>query len=347
MCIRDSSYGNEGSFGIQTGVQTDITGAFRNTTGEVITNLHISYDAEQWHSAFEGSLDRWEIEVLMADVPALTFTSDGNLTSGAIPNGTSQTISTTLSGLNIAPNEDFQIVFKAIPGTPGTGGSDAIFLNEFHYDNSSSDVGEFIEIVVGSEFAGSIDDVEIVLYNGGTGDSYGTHPLSTFTLDATAPSGHQIYSKDIAGIQNGNSDGIAILHNGNVLQFLSYEGTLTAMGGPASGMTSTDIGVAQSPAMTAGQASLGLTGIGSNPEDFTWTRFSGPFTKGALNEGQDFGVTVQSQGIAFDNLQVTPLAEIELPHISISSNFMLTFPSQSGVSYQIETSTDLDIWTPL
>lgn len=340
------SYGNDASFGIQTGTQTAITGAFRNTTGEIISTLQISYDAEQWHSAFEGSIDRWEIEVLSANVPTLTFTSDDSLASGAILNGTSQTISTTLNGLNINPNEDFQIVFTATPGMPGSGGSDAIFLNELHYDNTGTDTGEFIEIVVGSEFSGNINDVDIVLYNGGSGNSYGVHELSTFTLDNTAASGHRIYSKAISGIQNGGSDGIAIIHDGTVLQFLSYEGTLTAMSGPASGITSTDIGVSQSSAQQAGQGSIGLTGAGSGPGDFTWTRFSGPFTKGSLNNGQSFNASVQNQGIAFDNLQVTPFRQIELPRITIHANFTLTFFSQNGVTYHIQTSPDLDNWTP-
>ena len=48
------------------------------------------------------------------------------------------------------------------------------------------------------------------------------------------------------GIQNGSPDGIALVDaSGAVMQFLSYEGTLTAVGGPADGLTSTDIGVSE------------------------------------------------------------------------------------------------------
>ena len=39
---------------------------------------------------------------------------------------------------------------------------------------------------------------------------------------------------------------------GNVVQFLSYEGSFTATNGPAAGMTSTDIGVAEEPAVADG-----------------------------------------------------------------------------------------------
>lgn len=344
------TYGTDSSLGIQTGKATSITGTFRNSTGETISNLQINYDAEQWHSAFQGTSDRWEVQVVTSNdtinVPALNFTSDNTLASGAIPNGTSKTLAATISGLSIAPAADFQIVFNAVPGPLGSGGSDTVFLNELHYDNSSTDADEFIEVIVGSEFSGNTSDIDLVLYNGTSKSDYQTHKLSSFILDETTSSGDRIFSKTIPGIQNGSSDGIAIIHDGNVLQFLSYEGTLTAMSGPASGMTSTDIGVAQSPPQAAGQASLGLTGMGSNPQDFTWTRFTGPFTKGSLNDGQSLGVSIQSQGIAFDNLQVTALAQVDLPPLTIHSDFILTFPTQIGVTYQIQTSTDLHDWSP-
>lgn len=343
------SYGSDGSFGVQSRSATSISGDFHNLTGETITALTISYQAEQWHSSFGGSVDRWEVDVITSSgtftVPALTFSSDSSLTSGAIPNGTSNSLGTTLAGLAIPPNETFQIIFNAISNQAGTGRGDAIFINEIHYDNSGFDTGEFIEVVVGPDFTGRLSEVDIVLYNGGTGESYGTHALSSFSLDTIADSGHQIYSKEIPAIQNGGSDGIAIIQNDLLLQFLSYEGSLTATAGPASGATSTDIGVSQSSSQLAGEASIGLIGEGSAPEDFTWTRFTGSFTKGTKNEGQDFGRSIQSQGIAFDNLQVTPLSETSLPTLSIHSDFTLSFPSQLGLVYQIETSTDLDSWT--
>ena len=41
---------------------------------------------------------------------------------------------------------------------------------------------------------------------------------------------------------------------GNVVEFLSYEGTMTALGGPADGRTSTDIGVAEPSSTPIGQS---------------------------------------------------------------------------------------------
>lgn len=345
------SYGNEGegSIGVQSPQEISFFGSYQNSTGEVLQRLQISYDAEQWHSSFEGSQDRWEVDILTASgtttIPALTFLSNTTLTSGQITNGTSNTLTAIIGDLNIAVGEDFQIVFTAIPGMPEIGNADAVFLNEIHYDNTNSDVGEFLEIIVGPNYTGTISEIEVSLYNGGNGGAYATHDLDTFTLDSTEPSGHRIFSKDILGIQNGGPDGVAITENGNVLQFLSYKGTMTAMSGPASGVISIDIGVDQSPAQAANQGSLGLTGNGLDPENFTWTQFAGPFTKGTLNEGQTLAPSVQSQGLAFDNLQVTALPPAPDLQITISSEFILSIPTESGVNYEIETSTDLQNWS--
>lgn len=343
------SYGNEGSIGVQTPQEVSFSGSFKNSTGEILQRLQVTYDAEQWHSSFEGSQDRWEVDVVTAagktSIPALTFISNTTLTSGRITDGTSSTLTVIIGGLNIAIGEDFQILFTAIPSMPKIGDADAVFLNEIHYDNTSSDVGEFLEIMVGPDYSGAISEIQVSLYNGAGGSSYATHDLNTFTLDSTEPSGHRIYSKDISGIQNGGSDGIAITENGNVLQFLSYEGTMTAMSGPASGATSIDIGVAQSPVQAAGQGSLGLTGNGLGPENFTWTQFASPFTKGALNEDQTLASAIKSQGLAFDNLEVTALLPAPDSQIIISSDLMLSFPTESGVNYEIEISTDLQNWS--
>ncbi len=74
---------------------------------------------------------------------------------------------------------------------------------------------------------------------------------------------------------------------GAVRQFLSYEGAFAAVGGPADGLTSTDIGVSESGSEPAG-LSLGLTGTGDTSGDFTW---AAPATNsfGAVNPGQTFG----------------------------------------------------------
>ncbi len=159
-----------------------------------------------------------------------------------------------------------------------------IWINEFHYDNSGGDVGEFIEVVVGPADSGvDLSLLEVELVNGSNGTVYGTHAVSTFTAGDLV-SGYQFYSKAIMGIQNGAPDGLALASNGSLLEFLSYEGTFTATGGSANGVTSTNVGVSE-PSSTPVGASIARTGSGSSGSDFTFANDSND-TPGQLNNSQ-------------------------------------------------------------
>lgn len=173
-------------------------------------------------------------------------------------------------------------------GAPNTGQTLAtpvpnVWINEIHYDNSGSDVGEAVEVAgaAGTDLTGW----SIVLYNGNGGADYKTIALTGAIDDEN--NGFGALSFDAAGIQNGAPDGLALVDpDGNVIQFLSYEGTMTATSGPAAGMTSTDIGVAEEPAPGVGY-SLQLKGAGATGNDFTWTAASAD-SFGSLNDGQSF-----------------------------------------------------------
>ncbi len=160
-----------------------------------------------------------------------------------------------------------------------------VFINEIHYDNSSTDVGEAIEI------AGPVDtDLtgwSVVLYNGNGGAVYDTITLSGIIPDQQGGLGTLSFTPPGGSIQNGSPDGMALVAPGDVVvQFLSYEGTFTAVGGPADGLISTDIGVEEGSSTPVGD-SLQLIGTGASYEDFSW---SGPSasTFGAVNAGQTF-----------------------------------------------------------
>ncbi|MEJ6728438.1 MAG: endonuclease/exonuclease/phosphatase family protein [Akkermansiaceae bacterium] len=345
------SYGNDGSIGILANGQTSFTASFENMTGDVISTLEINYEAEQWRAALDGAQDKWTAEVITAAgttlVPGLEFTAANDLPSGMVIDETSTALGAILSGLSIPAGASFQIRFTAIPGAPGVGGGDAIFLNEFHYDNTSNDVGEFVEIVVGPDYSGTLADIEVIFYNGSNGSPDGTtHSVDSFTLGETTASGHRIFWKDISGIQNGSPDGIAIVVDAIVEEFQSYEGVMTGMAGPASGMTSVDIGVSQPGSLPAGENSLGLSGTGSGPGDFSWERFAGSFTKGMTNAGQTFGASTLGQGIALDSLSVTALSDYTpVTELTVSPNFILSFPTEAGLSYEVQSSTTLQNWT--
>ena len=166
------------------------------------------------------------------------------------------------------------------------GVSSVVFINEIHYDNANSDVNEGIEIAAtaGTDLSGWT----IELYNGNGGTIYDTINLDGIILDQQSGFGTKFFAK--SGIQNGAPDGLSLVDPlGNVLQFLSYEGTLTATDGSAAGMTSTDIGVAESGTTAVGN-SLQLTGSGTSYEDFVWTT-ANPNTYNLINTDQTFDIT--------------------------------------------------------
>ena len=159
----------------------------------------------------------------------------------------------------------------------------SVFINEIHYDNTSGDVNEGIEIAgpAGTDLTGWT----VEFYNGSNGSLYATLNLSGTIDDEGSGYGALFFLQ--SNIQNGAPDGLALIDNSaSVVQFLSYEGSFTAAGGTANGVTSTDIGVSEQPAPPIGE-SLQLIGSGSLYTDFSWT---GPVAEspGDINAGQTF-----------------------------------------------------------
>jgi predicted extracellular nuclease len=175
--------------------------------------------------------------------------------------------------------------FVAIPAAavaPDT----PVFINELHYDNTGTDAGEFVEVAgpAGTDLTGWT----IVLYNGADNAPYDTDALlGTLANDTGTGFGFATIDYPSNGIQNGAPDGVALVDgNGDLVQFLSYEGRMTASSGPAAGQTSTDMGVSENGSGPVGE-SLQLTGTGGSYGDFTWAP-SAAETPGAANIDQDF-----------------------------------------------------------
>ncbi|MBV9931132.1 MAG: cadherin domain-containing protein, partial [Alphaproteobacteria bacterium] len=239
-------------------------------------------------------------------------TSDGSATAGSdyvaktltsqtIPAGsTSYTFDVVVNGDRaFEGNETFNVTVSNVTGaTVGDGAAvgtitndDTLgvpFVNEFHYDNSGTDSNEGIEIAgpAGTSLAGWT----LVLYNG-TNTPTAAPTYGTINLSGTIPNqddGYGVLTFAVPGLQNGAKDGFALVDaSGNVVQFLSYEGTITgAAGTPAAGITSTDVGVSEEPAVGVG-LSLQLTGTGASYGDFTWQAAS-TSSFGSVNAGQDF-----------------------------------------------------------
>ncbi|MEL6435652.1 MAG: hypothetical protein AAFP99_02540 [Pseudomonadota bacterium] len=127
---------------------------------------------------------------------------------------------------------------------PGEGFDGPVRINEFHYDNGGTDVGEFIEIRAKKGF--DISEVSVQLYNGANGTPYGDELLlSDGVMTSDDDFDYYVFELETNGLQNGSPDGIALLGDGDVVEFFSYEGAFVADGGPADGETSVDVGVSE------------------------------------------------------------------------------------------------------
>ena len=208
--------------------------------------------------------------------------------NGDHANEPNETFSVTLS----APTNGATLAHDTATGTivnddAALSGGTA-FINEIHYDNAGTDSGEAVEIAgpAGTDLTGW----KLVLYNG-TNTPDAAPVYQTVNLTGIVPNqdhGYGTMSFAIAGLQNGDHDGLALVDAaGHVVQFLSYEGVITAAAGtPAAGLTSTEIVPAEEPADNVGQ-SVQLTGAGASYEDFTWAAPAAN-TFGAVNNGQSF-----------------------------------------------------------
>ncbi|MCF7804368.1 MAG: T9SS type A sorting domain-containing protein [Candidatus Marinimicrobia bacterium] len=189
------------------------------------------------------------------------------------------------------------------------------WINEIHYDNVSTDTSEGVEAII--EYPGdySLSDFSITFYNGGDQKADDSHALDTFTEGSSA-NNFVIYSKMISGIQNGAPDGLALSHDGNLIQFLSYEGTFTAADGVASGHTSIDIGVSEDGSRPA-TSSLQLVGDGTQYSDFIWdgplpATFGYPNNDGNVDQSLPVSLVSFTAEVKNDEVILTWITESEI-----------------------------------
>ncbi len=177
-----------------------------------------------------------------------------------------------------------------------------VFINELHYDNAARDVGEAIEIAAPA--GTDLNNWSVVLYNGRNGVDYQTLRLNGLMVaDQCAGYGTVAVPGIVQnGLQNGAPDGIALVNGQQVVQFLSYEGVMTATAGPAKGLQSIDIGQRETGASVIGE-SLQLKGTGTVAADFTWSK-STLASLGHCNLNQKFsglGLAPQVKSISPNN----------------------------------------------
>ena len=165
-----------------------------------------------------------------------------------------------------------------------------VFINEIHYDDStaSGDTGERVEVMATA--GESLSGYRLYLYNGTSSTT-----AATFYDNDLVPAGTLVacgatvrvatVAYPVNGIQNGANDGFALVNaSGQLVQFLSYEGGITASNGPAAGRASVNLPVSETNSTAAG-TSLQLGGTATGSAGFSW-RASATQKFNACNHGQ-------------------------------------------------------------
>ena len=159
-----------------------------------------------------------------------------------------------------------------------------VWFNEINYDPAGTDTAgtEWLEV---AGLAGvDLSSYVVVLYNGANSNVYGTTTLSGVIDNEGCGYGavELVYATDNS-LQNGAPDGLALAQvSGGVttlVQFISYEGAFTGVGGPANGVLSANIGSQVNTNLT-----LQLTGTATNYAGFAWA--TNAASMGTLNANQ-------------------------------------------------------------
>ncbi len=197
------------------------------------------------------SATAFDIEGAAIPATAFTWTSNAPELATVTPNGV--VTASAAGSLDITATAANGVAGSAridISDAPPPSDAD-VRINEIHYDNLGADAGEAIEIegAAGTD----VNGYSLVLYNGNGGVPYNTQVISAVLPASCGARGVLVVSYPADGLQNG-PDGIALVDPlGQVVEFLSYEGTFIATSGAAAGLTSIDIGAAQNSA-AAGQS---------------------------------------------------------------------------------------------
>ena len=115
--------------------------------------------------------------------------------------------------------------------------SAAIVINEIDYDQPGTDTAEFIELFNSGSSSISLDNYSISLINGNSGSSYRSIDLTGFNVNANGyfvvcGDAEQVANCDYSfttssgWFQNGSPDALGLFENNDLLDSISYEGSM-------------------------------------------------------------------------------------------------------------------------
>lgn len=196
----------EGSFAATDGPANGMTSTDIGVSESSSTPAGHSLQLGGTGSTYEDFV--WQTE--MANTYGLTNTNQ-TFEGGGGPPTTSSTTTTTMA----PPTEDAPLV-----------------INEIDYDQPGSDNAEFVEIKNVSDDTVNLDEYSLELINGNGGSTYASVDLPDVELAAggyyvVCATGAAVATCDLEGfssVQNGAPDAVAIMHDGGIVDTVSYEG---------------------------------------------------------------------------------------------------------------------------
>ncbi len=187
-----------------------------------------------------------------------------------------------------------------------------LFINEIDYDQPSTDASEFIELAGPS---GSYSNVNLILINGNNNSGYGSYNLGTVSLNdegqgygfyviGTSSIPNVDYTSGFPAtnaIQNGNPDGVELWVNGQLVDAVSYAGSMAdSEGGIMEEATPND---SDDEYWEGGEGlSIGRIGVNESP----WSVMTN--SPGSINSNQvlDPGADFPPNAIAGEDIVATP-----------------------------------------
>ena len=335
--IANAGFGYQPSSGVNS---VDLTGTYRNNTGNTITSLQITYKAFVIHNR-DSRRPNWTVTSSLGNVSSLNWTFSA---SNTVTNPANKTI--TLNNLNIAANATFSITFSSDRGT-GSGSSPLIGVKDIVL-KSIQEVTTGINtnpnsLSFGNTEIGSFSASRTVIVTG----TELTAPISITTLSnfqvsnnnidwdtfATLPStGGTLYVRFAPFNLGGQSTSLTLNSTGTAVKYVFVEGT----GIPAT-----------VPTITTSTASFGPF---CNSQDNT---FNVNFSKTGTFTATDFSVQLSDASGNFSatatniiGTGTTSPISVTIPENTIVGNYRIRVLNENPLTFSNNNGSDIAIGEP-